>query len=498
MIQQLPAIIVVFPLVLSFFIFVAGLWGKRICFPLAITAISVCVLSSVIILTSVIKQGPIHYWLGGWPPPWGIEYLVDHLNAFMLVVVSFLSLLVAIHSKRSVEKELPDKMPQFWSLFLLLITGLLGITITGDMFNLFVLLEVASLSAYALIAMGEKHASYASFRYIVVGTIGASWYLLGIGYLYMATGSLNMTNLSQLLPGLYQSKTVMVGFAFILLGVCIKMALFPLHVWLPDAYTYAPSAVSATIAPLMTKVMAYVLIRVMFSVFKPEYSIQNLHATDILVWVGTVAILFGGIMALSQSDFKKMLCYISVAEIGYIVGGIGIANATALKGAIFHILNDAIMVACLFLVASMVTYKTNGHEISDFKGIFRKMPLTATIFTVGALAVIGVPPTCGFFSKWYLLLGGIQANHWEFVIALLICTLINVALFFRIFDLGIYSHAFEHPSESPSLPSNPQSHEAPLSMLIPAFIIAIAILAIGIFNQAILNNIIKFAVPLGL
>jgi multicomponent Na+:H+ antiporter subunit D len=498
MIQQLPAIIVVFPLVLSFFIFVAGWWNKRFCFTLAIIALSVCTISSIGILNTVIKQGTIHYWLGGWEPPWGIEYLVDHLNAFMLVVVSLLSLLVAIHSKRSVEKEFPEKMPQFWSLFILLITGLLGITVTGDMFNLFVLLEVASLSAYALIAMGEKHASYASFRYIVVGTIGASWYLLGIGYLYMATGSLNMTNLSQILPDLYQSKAVMVGFAFILLGVCIKMALFPLHVWLPDAYTQAPSAVSATIAPLMTKVMAYVLIRVLFTVFKPEYSIQNLHATDILSWIGTIAILFGGIMALSQSDFKKMLCYVIVAEIGYIVGGIGIANATALKGAIFHIINDAIMVACLFLVASMVMYKTNGHQISNFKGIFRKMPYSAAIFTVGALAVIGVPPTCGFFSKWYLLLGGIQANHWAFVIALLICTLINVALFFRIFDVGLYLHAFQHVPEPEGMVSSPQSHEAPLIMLIPAAMIAIAIIVIGIFNQTIVNNIIKFAVPMGL
>jgi multicomponent Na+:H+ antiporter subunit D len=498
MIQQLPAIIVVFPLLLSFFIFMAGWWNKKLCFPLAVFALAGCVPSSVAILVNVINQGPIHYWLGGWPPPWGIEYMVDHLNALMLVLVSSLSLLVAISTKRNVETELPEKIPSFWSLYVLLITGLLGITVTGDMFNLFVLLEVASLTAYALIAMGEKHATYASFRYIVIGTVGASWYLLGIGYLYIVTGSLNMTNLSQILPDLYQSKAVMVGFAFILLGVCIKMALFPLHVWLPDAYTQAPSAVSATIAPLMTKVMAYVLIRVLFTVFKPEYPIQNLHATDILSWIGTIAILFGGIMALSQSDFKKMLCYIMVAEIGYIVGGIGIANATALKGAIFHIINDAIMVACLFLVASMVMYKTKGHQISNFKGIFRKMPYSAAIFTVGALAVIGVPPTCGFFSKWYLLLGGIQANHWAFVIALLIATLINVALFFRIFDVGLYLHAFQHEPESDGMASSLQSHEAPLIMLIPAAMIAIAIIVIGIFNQTIVNNIIKFAVPMGL
>ena len=272
MIQQLPAIIVVFPLVVSFFIFIAGLWSKRICFPLAIAAISVCIISSVIILEQVVSQGPIHYWLGGWRPPWGIEYYVDHLNAFMLVAVSCISLLIAIHSKRSIERELPEKTVQFWSLFILLITGLLGITITGDMFNLFVLLEVASLASYALIAMGEKNATFASFRYLIMGTIGASWYLLGVGYLYIVTGSLNIINLSELLPQLYQSKAVLVGFAFILVGVGIKMAMFPLHSWLPDAYSDAPSAVSTTVAPLMTKVMAYVLIRVIFYVFKPYFA----------------------------------------------------------------------------------------------------------------------------------------------------------------------------------------------------------------------------------
>ena len=236
----------------------------------------------------------------------------------------------------------------------------------------------------------------------------------------------------------------------------------------------------------------------MFTVFKPEYSVHILQSTKIIVWIGSIAILFGGIMALSQTDFKKMLCYIIVAEIGYIVGGIGTANGMAIKGAIFHILNDAVMVTCLFLVASMVMHKTNGHKISDFQGIFRKMPMTATIFTVGALAVIGVPPTCGFFSKWYLLLGGIEAGCWGFVISLLICTLINVALFFRIFDKGLYVHAFEHAPHSPALHSNPSSQEAPLSMLIPAFVVVIAILLIGVFNQDILNSVINFAVPAGL
>jgi len=497
-ISHSPVLIVVIPLISAFLTLVIGLWKKRLCYPFVIIALSLSLFSCIVTLNTVMKSGTIHYYLGNWDPPWGIEYVVDHLNALVLVFVSFISLMVAIYSKESIEQEIPEKVTFFYTVFLLQVTGLLGIVITGDMFNLYVFLEIASLAGYALIAIGEDGAPFASFRYVVMGTIGACFYLLGVGYLYIMTGSLNMADLTHLLPNLYHSKVIMVAFVFFIVGVAIKMALFPLHAWLPDAYTHAPSAVSALLAPLMTKVGVYVLIRILFTVFRPEFPIKILHATDIMAWFGTFAILFGGIMALSQTDFKRMLCYIIVAEIGYMVGGIGMANATAIKGAIFHIINDMFMAACLFLIAGIVMHETGGHDISDFTGMFRRMPFTAAIFTIGALAVIGVPPTCGFFSKWYLLLGGIQARHWGFVMALLLCTLINVALFFRVIDKGLYVHALEHKLEHASEPKELQFHEAPLSMLIPGFIIAIAIFLIGIFNQAILKNIIEFAVPSGL
>jgi multicomponent Na+:H+ antiporter subunit D len=292
---------------------------------------------------------------------------------------------------------------------------------------------------------------------------------------------------------------VLLGFAFIVIGLAIKMAQFPMHGWLPDAYAYAPSAVSSMVAPLMTKVMAYVVIRVMFTVFQTEFIVSVLNVTDIMVWMGTFAILFGAVMALSQSDFKRMLAYIIIAEIGFIVGGIGIANAIAFKGAVFHIVNDALMMTCLFLVAGQIMYKTGGHGIADFKGLFRTMPVTAAIFTVGALAVIGVPPTCGFFSKWYLLLGGIKAHQWGFVAALLVCTLINIALFFRIFDKGLYSHHGHTAEPDPTATKeNPGMAEAPLGMLIPACLLAIVIILVGIFNQVIVNEVIYFTIPPGL
>lgn len=496
--QQLPAFIVVLPLVVSFFVFFSGWWLHRIGYPLVIAAMTGCFLMSLGILKTVVVTGNIHYRLGGWPPPWGIEYAIDSLSALMLVLVTFLGLLTAIYARRTVEADMPEKKALFWTLFLLLVTGLIGIIATGDMFNLFVLLEVASLSGYALIAMGEKHAVYASFRYLIYGTIGASFYLLGVGYLYIATGSLNMADLSQLIAPLFPSKILIAGFAFILIGLSIKMALFPLHGWLPEAYTTASSAVSTLVAPLTTKVMAYVVVRIMISVVGFETAVSMLRVTDIMVWAGTLAIVFGAVMALSQTDFKRMLSYIIVAEIGFIIGGIGVANETALKGAIFHIANDAVMVACLFMVAGLIAYKKKSHRIADFSGIFRTTPITASVFTVGALAVIGVPPTCGFFSKWYLLLGGIQAGQWGFVAALLVCTLINIALFFRIFDKALYDHPAESGVEQKRSPAESQPVAEPASMLVPAVILAFAILLIGFFNQVIINEVIRHAIPAGL
>jgi multicomponent Na+:H+ antiporter subunit D len=496
MIQQLPAIIVVFPLVLSFFIFVAGLWSKRFCFPLAITAISGCVLSALNILTRVVEQGPIHYWLGGWRPPWGIEYFVDHLNAFMLVAISCISLLVAIHSKRSVEQELPEKTAQFWSLFILLITGLLGITITGDMFNLFVLLEVASLSGYALIAMGQKNATLASFRYLVMGTIGASWYLLGVGYLYIVTGSLNIVNLSELLPHLYQSKAVLVGFAFILIGIGIKMAMFPLHSWLPDAYTYAPSAVSTTVAPLMTKVMAYVLIRVMFFVFKPYFAIEAIPVTTLLGWMGAVAVIIGSIYAIAQTNLKKMLSYSVVAQIGYIALGIGLANRYGITGAVLHIFNEIITKGCVFAAAGAIVYKRGTCNTRDLKNLYRMMPFTMLAFTIGAFSMIGIPPALGFFSKLYLILGCIDARQWIFVGILLISSILNGVYFFRIIQVATFETPMPDYSRDKPYETLPRD-EAPLSMVIPMLIMAVAILVAGIFSTDIISSVIQYVIPEG-
>jgi len=490
-----PILIIIVPLITAFFIPIVGWWRRGLCYPLVIVALSVSVVSSIAILHMVGEQGTIRYYLGSWDPPWGIEYVIDHLNAFMAVIVSAISLLVAISSKRSVERELPQKIVYFYCLFLLQVTGLLGIVVTGDMFNLYVFLEIASLAGYALIAIGEDGAPFASFNYMIYGTIGACFYLLSVGYLYVVTGSLNMADLSTILPRLYHSKVVLMAFAFFIVGVGLKMALFPLHVWLPDAYTYAPSAVSALVAPLMTKVGAYVLIRIIFTVFKPSFSVAVIPATTILSWVAIIAILFGCILALGQTDLKRMLAYVLIAEVGYIALGVGLANKAGLTGAILHILNDALMMACLFLVVGAILYKVGLRNVHQFRYLHRKMPITMAAFTITALSVIGIPPTCGFFSKWYLVLGAISAGRWLFTAILLLSSLLNAILFFRVIENVYFEPADAHHGgghEEISI------DEAPLSMLIPILIVTAGILSLGILSGKIISSIIEFAVPPGL
>jgi multicomponent Na+:H+ antiporter subunit D len=492
MTQHYPALLVIVPLLSAFIISVAGWVHKKLCYPIAVAALGVSSFLSIGLLLRVLKEGVVHYKLGGWAPPWGIAYYVDHLNGLILVVVSLVAFVNLIAAQKSIEREFPEKIGPFYTLYVLMVTGLLGILITGDAFNLYVLLEIASLTGYGLLAMGEERAPLATLNYLYMGTIGACFYLLGVGYLYIVTGSLNMADIATLLPALYQSKALLAAFIICMVGVWLKMAFFPLHAWLPNAYTYAPSASASLIAPLMTKVMIYVMIRLMVSVFTPEFVFNTLSIADPIVWLSAIAIVMGAVLALAERNLKKMLTYIIVAEVGYMVGGAWIGNRAGMTGAILHIVNDALMTLCVFLVVGNIVYKIKGYAFEDLKGLFRRMPFTMGAFVVGALAIIGVPPTCGFFSKWYLITGAIQAGHYGFMVALLFSSLINVVLFFRVIEIGYYepfSDHHGHESHSESI------DEAPLSMLIPLLITAAGLVVVGLYTGDIVTQIIQFAIP---
>ena len=493
--SALPVLIVAAPLLTAFVLPVLGWWKRAAVFPLALAALVFAFGASIAATREVLANGPVQYFMGGWAPPWGIEYRIDHLGALMLLLVGFVTLLVGIYSKRSVLRELPDKEVPFYSVYLLLVSGLLGMLVTADMFNLYVFLEISSLTSYALISIGGGAAVVSAFRYVILGTVGAAFYLLAVGYLYSATGTLNMADLATILPDLYGANVVLVGFAFFVIGISIKMALFPMHAWLPGAYADAPSAVSALIAATTTKVAAYVLVRVMFFVFEPRFSVDMIPVATLLSWMGAIAMILGSVMAIAQSDLKRMLAYSSVAQIGYIVLGVGLANPMGLTGGLLHLVSHAFTKGCLFLVAGAIVYRTGIREIRELRYLSVKMPWTAATFTVAAFSMIGIPPTSGFFSKLYLILGAIDAGQWLFVAVILVSSVLALMYF-----VNVVRYIYFPTEDAEASVANgegferPTRDEAPLTMLVPMVILAVATVLLGLFNGEVVSRFLDPAV----
>jgi multicomponent Na+:H+ antiporter subunit D len=500
MMTQLPAILVAGPFLAAFAVSIFSWLDSRYCYPITLLGLLTSLGASLGLLFQVTHTGPVHYTFAGWEPPYGIELRIDLLNGLVLILVSAVAFLNLPASWSMIRRDMHEKRGTFLALYLLLVTGLLGVTATADLFNLYVLIEITSLASYALLAMGNSGRSpLASLNYVFLGVIGASFYLLGVGYLYILTGSLNMGDVATLLPSIASSQAVLVAFVFLMVGVLIKMAFFPLHLWLPNAYTFAPLAASRVIAPLMTKVMIYVMIRLIISVFGLEYVFETLDLSQAMVWLSSLAILAGAVMALAQNELKRMLSYIIVAEIGYMVGGFWLGNQAGMTGAILHLINDALMTFCLFLAAGNLAYKLKDLHFESLQGIFRTMPLTMSGFALAGVSIIGVPPTCGFFSKWYLLLASIEAGAYGFLVALIASSLISAVLFFRIFEIGYFEplhhghgHDHGHGAEDAVMA------EAPPTMVIVLALVALGLIAVGLASGSIVNEWILPIVPRGL
>ncbi len=482
--NHLPVLIPAALLFAAFLIPLAGLWRKDLAHCIALAGSALAAALSISGLWKVLIAGELRYRLGGWAPPIGIEYVLDPLAAFMAAVVTFVGFVAMIYFRPSLEHEAPDRIVTAQAIALLLLAGLSGMIVTGDLFNLFVFLEIASLSAYALVAIGEKRAPVAAFRYLMLGSLGGSFYVLGVGFLYFSTGTLNMADVAQRLTAIPDSRAVAAGATLIAVALGLKMALFPLHVWLPDAYTYAPSAVASLISPLMTKVAAYVLIRIFLEVFQPHYSTTQLPILPVVGWLAAAGIVFGSVMAIAQNDLRRMLAYSSVSQIAYVGLGFGMAHPLGLVGALLHILNHAFMKGCLFFVAGAIRYRTGSVEISRFTGLGKRMPWTMCAFAVAALSMIGIPPAAGFFSKWYLLLGAIDVGNGWFVAVILLSSLLNAAYFFRV--LENVSAKIQSPEKN-----DPARADPPASMLVPILVLAGGVLVLGLLNSVIVTQILQ-------
>jgi multicomponent Na+:H+ antiporter subunit D len=446
------------------------------------TIVSWLVLAMAVMLAQrVYASGTIFYAIGAWATPWGIGYRVDMAGALMILVIATIGAVVMPYAWRSIQHEIPKKLAGlFYTCYLLCLTGLLGIVVTGDAFNLFVFLEISSLSSYVLISLGStRRALTAAYQYLVMGTIGATFILIGIGLLYMMTGTLNMMDLSQRLPEVTDTRTIRVAFAFVTVGVSIKLALFPLHLWLPNAYTFAPSVVSAFFAATATKVGIYVLLRFFFTVFGIHFSFNSMHVGEILMLLAVAAILIASLVAVFQNNVKRMLAYSSVAQIGYIILGISLATSAGVTAGMLHLFNHALIKCALFLAMGCIFLRLGSVELKDMHGLARQMPWTMAAFVAGGLSLVGLPLTAGFISKWYLVSAVLMDGYWPLAVLILVSSLLALVYIWRVVEAAYFNvpGATMHKVK-----------EAPAGMLIPVWLLIGANFYVGV-NASLITDI---------
>jgi len=470
MTQHLPVLLVVVPLVAAP---IAALLNRpRLSWAVAVGATLWALYAALELLSQTMVSGAIHYELGGWTAPYGIEYVVDAANAWVVVIVALIGALVTPYARKSVEREITkDRIPLFYAAFILCLTGLLGIAVTGDVFNVFVFLEISSLSAYALIALGnDRRALTASFQYLIMGSVGATFIVIGIGLMYVMTGTLNMADLADRLPEVASSRTIPVAFTFLTVGITLKLALFPLHMWLPNAYTYAPSAVTAFIASTATKVAVYLLLRFFFTIFGATFSFDVMQLDRILMPLALIAIVAMSLVAIYQENVKRLLAYSSVAQIGYMVLGISFVSVLGLTAGILHLFNHALMKGALFMSMGCVMYRVGSVRLEQMNGLGRAMPWTMAAFVVGGLSLIGVPLTVGFVSKWYLVQAALEQGMWPVAGVVLLGSLLALMYVWKVVEVAYFREV------DPELGIS----EAPLSLLAPTWVLVLGNLYFGI------------------
>jgi len=482
---HLPAISVAVLLGAAFTVPLLGRWKKEYALPVTLASLLSVFIISLYLLYLVVQQGPFSYYVGNWPPPWGIELYIDYLAVYMLMVLSSISFAVMVYGSKDLEHELKDDvLSWYYTLYLLLIGAMVGITLTNDLFNMFVFIEISTISACGIISTkADRMCIEASFKYLILSALGSGGVLLAVAMLYMITGHLNFDQVGAILPEVIElyPYNILIALSLFIVGLSVKAALFPLHVWLPDAHSSAPSPSSAVLSGLVIKIYAVAMVKMLFRIF-PSQIYEVIPVLDIVLFLSVLAIMFGSIFAMVQDDIKRMLAYSSIAQIGYVFMGIGLFGDRALVGGLLHIFNHAMMKAMLFLAAGMIIYATGIRRISQLKGIGVRMPLTMLAFTIGAFSMVGIPGTNGFVSKWYLALGALDLNRPFFVAIILISSLLNGIYYFPIVIDAFFGVKMEPRSEHT---------DVPLVMLVPILVLAAGVIIFGFFPGPLLNILEK-------
>ncbi len=426
---HIPILIIISPLLSAFLV----LLTRKYKIILATTSIIASIVFVLTLSSQILSGDKAIYHLGGWRGPLGISLVVDGLSFFFSLIALGLGLLVIIYS-------IPERRygRTYYFLLLISLSSMIGVIYTADIFNMYVFYELLSLAVYLLIAHNMKGmALRASFNYLIMGGVGLSFFLLGIGFLYAMTGTLDIYHIAERLPAAFNSSTRMVLMSFVLIvtGMGIKIAVFPLHGWLPDAHSMAPSPVSALLSGVTVKIGIYCLIRVVYSIFSTEtFSIISSSHT-ILIVLGVVTLLFGVGMALAQTDLKRLLAYSTINQIGIIFIGLGIGTELGLTGALFHVLNHTIMKGALFFCVGMMIAEAGTRDVQGLSGFSRQQPAIVFAFVIASLGMIGIPPTNGFVSKWLICLAAVEAGYAVLAVIILMASAITAVYYFRVIQV---------------------------------------------------------------
>lgn len=438
-----PALIVVVLFVTAFLSPLLYRWARHISAVVVIAALTAALAMAVSLLGQVQEAGIILYHMGGWPPPWGIEFKADPLRIYILLVVLAVSLWIFIFALRDLQYELKKGViGWYYTLYAVLVGSLAGIVLTNDLFNLFVLMEICAISACAIISIKkDRECLEASFKYLILSAMGTGCFLFGVVLLYMVTGYLNYGFLQVELVDAFNlyPRNIFTAAALFIVAFGTKAALFPLHVWLPDAHASAPSPSSAMLSGVVIKVYAFALFLMFYEVFPPVL-LATIPLSEIVLWLAALGTLFGSVFAMLQSDLKKMLAYSSIGQIAYIFLGIGLHHESALIGGFYHIMVHAVTKGMLFMAAGVIIYSTGIRQIKDLAGIGRVLPVTMVAFTVGSASMVGIPGTGGLISKWYLAISALEIGRPIFVLVILASSLLNAIYYMPIVINAFMQH----------------------------------------------------------
>lgn len=460
-----PALLVAAPLIAACAAALAP--SARISWMISVTGSIFAAWMALALVGEVARHGSVTYIFGGFAPPMGIAFHIDGLGAMMGLLISCAGVIASVYAGHSLTTEVrAEKQTLVQAGFMLCQSGLLGLVSTGDAFNAFVFLEVSSIGTYALIAIGEsrdRRALPAAFNYLIMGTIGATFYLIGLGFLYAATGTLNMADMAARLATLSDSTAVQAGFAFIVVGLGIKAAMFPLHGWLPGAYAYAPSLISIFLAATATKASLYLLARFVFDIFPAGAAFGQGFIHWVLAPLAATAAIVCSLQALFEKEVRRILAFSSVAQVGFILLGLSLATGAGFSGAMLYLLAHALLKMTLFMAIGSLALGLRFRTLDEIAGVARDVPWSATAFAIGAASLAGAPLTIGFLAKWRLIEAALQTGQVWIVAVLAVASLLTLLYVGRMIEAVFFRTA---PAGAP------RAKEAPVGALAPLFVIA--------------------------